>query len=244
MTSVSVLRGDNPMKFWPFFGGTNPEGTTPTTPPAPENKPEQTPSQAAGGTPTVADDPIAKLQADPNALRDLLKQVNDLTNAHKTATTQLDVINQEKEKQERAQRSKEENLQKDLDTANNTIQQMDAVIHNVAKQNAFLSNSGDTQWNSVKQAMAELDENNYDITIDLVNGSAEVTGMDKEVERIAKTFPWLVKSAGAIDPTNNGGRKPAAPRSGNPPMPPKGNEAKQAQRSQMQQRFPILAQMG
>lgn len=247
VANFANMRGDSDsiLRHWPFFGGEENNGNTTTTTTQTQTdpaKPDPKPSEAAGGNSTVADDPIAKLQADPNALRDLLKQVTDLTTAHGEAKSQLDAIAQEKDKAERAQRSKEENLQKDLDNAHNQIQQLDEIVRSVVKQNAFITASGDIQWNSIKQAMAELDENAYDINVDLTNRMAEATGIDKEVERIAKAFPWLVKSAAQPDPNAN---QPKARPTGQPPASPKpGNGGKQAQRAAMANRFPILAQMG
>jgi hypothetical protein len=228
------------LSSFPFFGGTTPENTTTT-----EEKPktEVTKTAPPATTPTVeTEDPIAKLQSDPNALRDLLNQVNKLTADHQNATNALTEIEKEKEKQARAQMSKEEQLNTDLENANLQIEKMNNVIRTVALQNAFVTKSGDTQWNSIKQAMAELDENNYTIDIDLDNGVAEVNGIDNEVKRISKDFPWLVKSAGVTD-VNGGARGPGRPRTtGAPPAPPKGNEAKKDRRDSLMNRFPVLMQ--
>lgn len=215
------------MKSWPFFGGEDP----------PEKTAEGTPD---GG---VADDPIAQLAADPNKLKDLVKQAGDLSNTLKQVTTERDGLKAEQEKTVRAQQTKEQQQETDLNNANATIEKMDRVIRTVALQNAFINASGETQWNSIKQAMAELDENNYDIQVDLEGGTAEVVNMDKEVARIAKEFSWLVKSAGVLDPANNGVTKPG-PGTGRPPAPPRGDVKKAANRAALEKRYPILARGG
>lgn len=226
---------------FPFFGGTTPE-TTAGTSGDPKAGATTDSKQTGGGV--ITEDPIAALQADPNKLRDLLNQVNKLSKDHESATNALTEIERAKEKEARAQMNKEQQLSTDLENANLQIEKMTAVVQNMAVQNAFITRSGDIQWNSIKQAMAELVPDNYSVNIDLDNGMAEVDNIDQEVKRIAKDFPWLVKSAGTPDPNAQqaqGPRGPGRPRTtGLPPAGVKGNEGKKARRDEMMQRFPVL----
>jgi hypothetical protein len=226
---------------FPFFGGTTP---TPTT-----TDPEKTTGTPAGGT-GEQEDPIAKLQSDPTALKNLLEQVSKTSADLATLTQERDSLASEKEKQTRAQLSKEENLTKDLENATLQIEKLTNVVQNVAIANAFIEKSGDIKWNSVKQAMAELQDGNYSVNIDIDNGVAEVEGIENEVKRIAKDFSWLVKSAGVpevqdggkVAPVGRAGRPGQPAATGLPPAPPKGNQGKQARRDGMMNRFPVLMQ--
>lgn len=235
---------DKIMAAWPFFGGADenpPVDEGKTAPPA-KTVAKETVTETPGGNP-ADEDPIAKLQSDPIALRDLLNQVSKQQGDLQKISGEHATLTAEKEKQARLQLSKEENLQKDLDNANAQIEQMTEIVRNVALQNAFIEKSGEVQWNSVKQAMAELLEDNYQVDVDVNNRTAEVTGIEKEIQRIAKDSPWLVKSGGVVDP--NGSRGPGRPRSnptGAPPAGPKANGDKSARRAQMMNRYPVLSQ--
>jgi hypothetical protein len=196
-----------------------------------------------GGQGSAETDPIALIAADPEKIKELLRTNDQQKQDLQKVTAERDTFVQEKDKNERAQMNKEQQLQTDLDKANATIEQMDRVVQHVAKTSAFLNASSDAnvQWNSVKQAMAELDVNNFDITVDLDNGTAEVVGMDKEIDRISKANTWLVKSAGDVEP-NGGVKPPRAVGGGRPPAPPKGDAAKKARRDSMISRFPSTMQ--
>lgn len=221
----------------PFFGGTTPEGGAVTD--EKKKDPAKATTEDAGGTTTTEEDPIAKLQSDPNALRDLLNQVSKTSADLANATKERDTLSQEKEKAARAQMSKEEGLQKDLENAQIQIEAYHRVVETVALQNAFITASGDTQWNSVKQAMAELDEEKYSVNVNLENSNAEVEGIENEVKRIAKECPWLVKSAGEGEGETLR-RGPGRPRTtGTPPGAPKAG-GKTDKRDQMMNRFPVL----
>ena len=227
----------------PFYGGTAPASTVPaaTTPPATPDPAAVAPPAAneppAGGV--EADDPIAKLAADPNAIGQLLSQVQQLQKDLEDKTGKLTSYEEEKQKAERAQQTREQQLESDLQQRDATIQQMDAVIKNMAITNSMLSQK-DIKWNSVKQAIAELQPDEFDIDVDLQKGSAVVSGMDKAAERIAKEFPWLVASEAT--PTNNGtpsrSTKPAS--SGKPPAPPAGDGEKTARRNRLMKRYGVL----
>jgi hypothetical protein len=109
----------------------------------------------------------------------------------------------------------------------------------MALKNAFLE-QGEYQWNSVKQAMSELTEDDYQIDIDLANGNATVTGMDNAVKQIAQKCPWLLKSK-AADTDNTTRQTTTRRNTGTPPAPPTGNEAKSAKRADLIKKFPVIA---
>lgn len=234
----------------PFFGGEGEAAAGGNTINEDEKKNQGTPAgnqqQPSGGN-TNSDDPIAKLQSDPNAIKQLLDQVSKQSSDLANITQERDGLATEKEKQARAQMSKEEGLQKDLENAQVQIEQLHELVTTMAKQNAFLTASGDTKWNSVKQAMAELDDNNFTVDVNLEQRTADIQGIENEVKRIAKDFPWLVKSAAENNEQgnngNNSGRGAGRPRTtGAPPAPPKGNEGKQERRAALMSRFPVLQQ--
>lgn len=239
----------------PFYGGTSPASTVPaaTTPvtgvgtPAPAAT-EATPAPAAtevapaGG---VEDDPLTKLAADPNALGQLLSQVDKLQSDLKKVTGERDKFVSDQEAEQRKQQTREQQLETDLQQRDAVIQQMDAVIRNMAIGNAMLSQP-DIQWHSVKQAMAELNPEAFDIDVDLEHGTANVNGIETESKRIARECEWLVKKAGS----DNSGSGSAGTRtststkprgSGSPPSPLNGSDVKSQKRSDLMKRFPVIA---
>lgn len=230
------------LNCYPFFGGTTPttDTTVTETPPATETKTTETKT----ATTTTDEDPIKKLQSDPTALQQLLDQVSKATGDLAKVTKDRDTLATEKDKAARAQLTKEENLQKDLENAQLQIESQHEVIVAMAKQNAFLTSSGDVQWNSIKQAMAELDENNFSVEVDLESRTANVENMNNEVKRIAKDFPWLVKSAANPDGNGTGsGRGPGRPPgTGAPPAPQRTGQPNKQRRDAMMNRFPVLMQ--
>jgi hypothetical protein len=208
----------------PFFGGEDPEEkeekpVEKTTTTVVEKSAEKT--SAGGDTEIEAVDPkaFAKLQ-------------KDLESANKT----IQGFTDEKDAAERAKATTEQNLQKDLEDAHNTILQMDAVIQNVAITNAML-NVKDIQWNEVRQAIGELDPEEFEVDMDLANGKATVTGIEKAAQRIAKDYPWLVKNAPAAG-------NPALPRrgSGSAPQPGTNGKAttKEQRRAELMKKFPVI----
>lgn len=231
---------------YPFFGGTTPE-TTAGTSGDPQGKTENQPSGGTG----AEEDPIKKLQSDPTALQQLLQQVSKQSSDLANVAKERDTLATEKEKQARAVASKEENLQKDLESAQFQIEAQHEVIVGMAKNNAFLSAamSANVQFHSLKQAMAELDENNFSVDVNLDERKADVQGIENEVKRIAKDFPWLVKTTANNDEQGGSGRGPGRPPhrpggTGAPPQAPKGGSQgnKGQRRDSMMNRFPVLMQ--
>jgi hypothetical protein len=227
----------------PLYGGTTPVSTVPaaTTPPAqPDPAPQATNPPEATQEPNPAggsDDPIAKLAADPQALGQLLSQVQRLQSDLEKANEKVGQFESEKQEAERKQLTKEQQLEQDIAQRDATIQQMDAVIKNMALAHAMNTVEG-VQWNSVKQALAELKPDEFDIKVDLENGTATVDGIKEAAQRIAKDSPWLVKAA--VDPKPEPPRR-QQPSSGNPPKPPaSGEQGKQVQRNRLMKKYPAL----
>jgi hypothetical protein len=229
----------------PLYGGTTPVGTVPalTTPVVPQQPDPAAVAPTTQGEPPaggVGDDPVAKLAGDPNALGQLLSQVEQLQKDLKDAQGKVGTYEEEKQKAERAQQTREQQLESDLQQRDAAIQQMDAVIKNMAITNAMLSQKN-IKWNSVKQAIAELQPDEYEIDVNLEKGSATVNGLDKAAERIAKQFPWLVASE-ATPPGNPKTPPTNKPRSsGAPPAPPAADGDKQARRNRLMKRYGVIA---
>lgn len=236
----------------PFFGGTVPTpvptsatpatSATPTTgsPAAvivtPATTQPSTTDATSGGSQT-SEDPLAKLAADPNALGQLLSQVEKLTRDLKIANDKVVGFETKAAEETRKQQTREQQLEADLAQREATIQQMDGVIRSMAISNAILNNK-DIQWHSLKQVTAELNPEAFDISVDLEHGTATVTGVDNEVKRIAKDCPWLVAKNNATPPPAN----PRTPRSsGIPPAPPASDASKQSSRTELMKRFPVIA---
>lgn len=229
----------------PLYGGTAPVGTVPAiaTPPVPQQPDPAAVAPTTPGEPPaggVGDDPVAKLAGDPNALGQLLSQVEQLQKDLKDAQGKVGTYEEEKQKAERAQQTREQQLESDLQQRDAAIQQMDAVIKNMAITNSMLSQK-DIKWNSVKQAIAELQPDEYEIDVNLEKGSATVSGLDKAAERIAKQFPWLVDNGGTLPspPKTPATNKPRG--SGAPPAPPPADGDKQARRNRLMKRYGVIA---
>jgi TolA-binding protein len=235
----------------PIFGGTAPAppdqqaqgqpATVTVTPGAPAGDQQQ---QSAGGDQQQQnDDPISKLQNDPQAITQLVNQLDKLQKDLSKVSGERDQLTQAQQQAERAQQTREQQLETDLQNAQAQLEKMERVIRTTAITNAFLSNS-DYQWNSVRQALAELDDNNYDIDIDLDNGIATVSGMENEVKRIAQASPWLLKNKAEDKQDNNGSSGTRKPASGKPPAPPKPDADKQSKRADLIKKFPVIATGG
>lgn len=229
---------------WPIFGGTSTEGGAAEETVVIEgkivDKGKETDTGSAGGN--TDDDTSIVNPNDPEAISKLTAQ---LAAANKLAEQATATANQYKTKEEqaaRAQQTKEEQLQTDYDNALATIERMDAVIKNSALTNALLGQK-DYEWHSVRQVMAELQEEEFEVTIDLDSGQAVVSGIENAAKRVARDCPWLVSKDKAKEQTtvqgnqngNNGTRV-----SGRPPAPPANQQAKAAKRAELTKRFPVI----
>jgi hypothetical protein len=236
----SQVEKDIILAMKPIFGGTTPAVTDPPATTTQQTQPPATETQQGGEqTPAKEPDPVEQLINDPNAVRSLLQQIDKLQKDLGKVSGERDGYLQKQSELERAQMNKEQQQAKDIENLQNQVEQQDRVIRQMAITNAFLT-QGDYQWNSVKQAMSELTEDDYQIDVDLANSAATVTGMEAAVARIAKNCPWLLKGKASTDGNGSGGGTRQRG-SGLPPAPPTGNEAKVAKRNDLIKKFPVIA---
>lgn len=184
------------------------------------------------------DNAAPDLTQNPEAMADLLKQLNEATKQIKDLQGKTANYEKEKANAARAQQTREEQLESDLVDAQQIIANMDSVIRHTAIVNA-IQGMKDYEFHSAKHVMNELDPNSYDVDVDLQNGTATVTGIESEIKRVAKEMPWLVaqtKSAGGMN-TRNSGIRP----SGAPPANPNGDSDKVARRDALMKKFPVIS---
>lgn len=183
----------------------------------------------------------------PEQIADLFNKVTELTTQVGSLKTENDAHRAEKEKADRAKLSREESLGKDLDTANQTIQQMDAVIQSLAIQNAIQNNTAGEggakiDFYDAAQVVRELDSKGFELVVDLENGSATIKNINNELARVAKEKYWMVKT-NAVE-QNQQTRTTTPPRptgTGTPPAAPKPSEKKGDRRAELEQKWPIIA---
>lgn len=202
---------------------------------------------AAGGSGGSGDeDPIKKLQSDPNALAQLLSQsqtltsqVQQLTEQLNTASTENQTFKQQQEQAEAAQRTKEQNQEIEINKLKGQLENLTNILQTKVIENA-IANNAKHQWNSTRQVQGELDMSKLKVNLDIDKGIAEIDGMDAELDRIATSSPWLVKAATTEQqpgPTPQTRQRT----SGNPPRPPAPPQDKAAKRAAAMKKFPVLA---
>lgn len=195
---------------------------------------------SADGDNTVTDDGVSpgeNLEKNPEAIADLLKQLNEATKTIKDLQGKTQTYEKEKANAARAQQTREQQLETDLQDAQQTIAKMDSVIRHTAMINA-IQGMKDYQFHSARHVLNELDPNSFDIDVDLENGSATVSGIEAEIKRVAKEMPWLVaqeKGSGIAKPQT------ARVSSGAPPGNPNGDAAKVARRAELMKKYPVIA---
>ncbi|HPE52944.1 MAG TPA: hypothetical protein PK852_02395 [Mesotoga prima] len=178
-----------------------------------------------------------KLAENPEAVADLLKQLSEATKTIKDLSKKNEGYENERKQAERAQQTREQQLEGDLHDAQQTIAQMDAVIRHTAAINA-IQNLKDYQFHSARHVLNEIDPNEFEITVDLQNGTATVEGIENAAKRVAKDMPWLVAQASGDKQSRN----VSSPRnSGNPPSNPNSGADKAARRSDLMKKFPVIA---
>lgn len=177
------------------------------------------------------------LSKNPEAIADLLKQLNDATKTIKQLESKTQNYEKEKSEAIRAQQTREEQLEADLTQAQQTIAQMDAVIRHTAIVNA-IHGMKDYEFHSARHVLNELDPNSFDVDVDLKNGTATVTGIESEIKRVAKEMPWLVAQAKS---SGNSTNRPSPRSSGAPPANPNGDADKVARRAELMKKFPVIS---
>lgn len=187
-------------------------------------------SSSSAGTPD--------LTQNPEAMADLLKQLNEATKQIKELQGKTASYEKEKAQATRAQQTREEQLETDLNDAQQTIASMDSVIRHTAIVNA-IQGMKDYQFHSARHVLNELDPNAFDVDVDLQNGTATVTGIEAEIKRVAKEMPWLVaqeKNGNLMSKNTVAGRS-----SGAPPANPNGDSAKVSRRAELMKKFPVIS---
>jgi hypothetical protein len=177
------------------------------------------------------------LAKDPEAMADLLKQLNDASKTIKELQSKTATYEKEKANSARAQQTREQQLESDLTEAQKIIEKMDSVIRHTAIINA-IQGMKDYEFHSARHVLNELDRNSFDVDVDLENGSATISGIDGEIKRVAKEMPWLVaQSKGG----NTMGRNNIPRSSGAPPANPNGDAAKVSRRAELMKKFPVIS---
>jgi hypothetical protein len=187
----------------------------------------------------TADSPsINDLGKNPEAVADLLKQLNEATKTIKNLQSKTEGYEKEKSNAARAQQTREQQLETDLTDAQQTIAQMDSVIRHTAMINA-IQGMADYEFHSARHVLNELDPNSFDVDVDLSNGTATVTGIEAEIKRVAKEMPWLVAQSKSAGTSISG--KTTVRSSGAPPANPNGDAAKVARRDALMKKFPVIS---
>jgi len=178
------------------------------------------------------------LTKNPEAIADLLKQLSETSKQVKELSAKTAAYEKEKAQSARAQQTREEQLETDLQDAQQTIAKMDAVIRHTALINA-IQGMKDYEFHSARHVMNELDANSFDIDVDLENGTATITGIESEIKRVAREMPWLVAQGKTGNATNS--RTSNQRSSGAPPSNPNGDSAKVARRAELMKKFPVIS---
>lgn len=141
------------------------------------------------------------------------------------------------EEAERATRSKEENLEKDV----NRLTEENGQLKIVNERNLLelsIRKNDKYEWHDYNDVAALLDRT--DIKIDASTGVVE--GVDEALKALAKAKPHLLKSSEENESNGNNGNngfKPGVPSGGRPNM--SGDSSKKAtKRNEMLNRFPVL----
>lgn len=223
---------------FPVFGGTSTETTE-----SPSDA-EQEPVTAAStkATQTGGDSAKPEVNVDgmtPEQISELLKQVTDLTTQVTTLTSENNTFKSKEQQATRAKQTREQQLEQDVVDLQQTVAKMDAVIKHTAVINA-IQGAKDMEFHSARHVMNELNHDSFDLDVDLENGTATVSGIEAELKRVAKECPWLVSKDKTRAPA--GTTPPRQPRgSGSPPAPPGGANDRQTKRSDLINKYPVIA---
>lgn len=217
----------------PFFGGVEEESTESAVD---DTSAASTP-ESVTTEPVVSSESATNSELSPEQIADLMKQVAESNKRLSEVNTKLSEYESKEKNAARAQQTREQVLEQDLNDAQQTIARMDSVIRQTALINA-IQGAKDIEFHSAKHVLRELDPNVVDLDVDLENGTATVTGIDAELKRIARECDWLVKKNGI--PTQ--GIEKRAPRgSGAPPSSPNGSNDKASRRQELVNRYPVIS---
>lgn len=230
----------------PIFGGTGPtgDGGSTTTETKTEDKKDEKPVEKK--TTTVIEKPATGgdgetdvTQMTPEQISDLLANVTSLTAKVDAVTKENETFKTKEEEGRRAKQDTVDNLTEDLTKAQQIIDQQDQVIKRLAVVNAIQGNK-DLQFHNVNDAISRLGDADYELSVDLENGTATVKGLEAKLKEIAKNEDYLV-----VKPTlenNNNLQSNGRPRaSGNPPSPNGNvNQTKAQRRSELEAKWPVI----
>lgn len=221
----------------PFFGGTSPTETEV------EQKDNADTGDNSIATSGSESEKKTEINTDPQAVADLVKQVESLN----STVSQLKKVNEkfeaEKKTKERESMGREEALSKDLEEAQQTIVKMDQALRNQAVVNA-INSFKDIEFHDIKFAMSKLSSDVFDkMEVDLSNGTVTVNGIENDLRRIAKENEWAVKNKGSVPGNVNGNAQqkiPAGRPSGGAPNGSGGDASKATARKALAARFPVI----
>ncbi len=188
------------------------------------------------------------INTDPQAVADLMKQVEALTKNVGDLTKKNAAYEKEKSDAERASLGREEALEKDLEDAQKVIIKMDAALKNQAIVNA-INSFREIEFHDPQFARGKLDPSIIEnMQVDLENGTVTVIGVENDLRRIAKEFSWAVKVNGQQQSNNggnagNGGQQRQAPGRSSGGAPGGGNgtdPGKATTRKALAARFPVI----
>jgi len=221
----------------PIFGGTSPTETATETETGEAATTDTKMTTESGSTEKP------EISTDPQAVADLVKQVESLN----STVSQLKKVNEkfesEKKVKERESMGREEALSRDLEEAQQTIVKMDQALRNQAVVNA-INSFKDIEFHDVKFAMSKLSSDIYDqMEVDLANGTVTVSGIENDLRRIAKENEWAVKNKGSVVANVNGSEQRKTPTgrpSGGAPNGSGGDASKASARKALAARFPVI----
>lgn len=130
------------------------------------------------------DDPYAGLSS--KELRRILK---DTESSKEQAETARKALQDKVDENERKNLTKEQNLERDLNSANDKISTLTATNTKLAIINSILMESK-YQWHNVEMVAAQLNPE-----IVKVGDDGKVEGLIKELARVAKDNEWMLKTS-------------------------------------------------
>lgn len=185
--------------LWPIV----PFGAEDQEPQSSENPPNPPANQGDSKPPANANDEEDDDEYKEYSPRELRRLARDLSARAKTAEGERDSFKSKVDESERKTRTNEENLKTDLDNANAAITKLRAVNAKLAIINAI---NGDSkfQWHSPEMVAQQLNSE-----IVKVDEDGNVEGIAKELARVAKDHPFLLKKQAGQ--SNNAGQPPSGP---------------------------------
>ena len=165
---------------------------------------------------------------------DLRRRLKEESTRTKSLETERDSFKTKVDEAERAQRSKEENLENDLANARKENEDLRAINDHLAVTNAILMDSA-YNWHDVSLVSREL---NYDVV--KVSSDGKVEGLKKELQRLAKDKAFLLKAPAQQQNSGNGSNGPTGFQPGQGGANNGGNTEK-ANIAELAEKFPALA---